>query len=432
MRDLEPHELDHTLRTTAREFELSGSIGPDGQSTLPERLADDETLAWLREARGKDPLAESLERWLLRLREHAECAPRRRKLGEALNTTLHPVREPESGLRTLGDLLRTALARPAERAALLRSFFGAAGGLSEQVKRLWEERAQFAERVGASLASFEVASPAVLPAARDFLSQTRDAYQTLGIDGGERLLTLALAEDAHEGWPSRLSSRSVAALLPEPEWFEGLRLAPFSLPEAHGAASFARAFGAVGRALADAAAARRTPFVMTRDVFDAQRENMGALLSLLPTSRAFATRRLGLGAGSATDHVRSLSRTALVSARTAAFRVLLRELLLGGSRSLQQNFGELAELAFGFELPLPVAGAFIRARPRDTQRFAALLQASRTTSALIERHDEDWFRNPRAIRELRAELEQPLPPGPDAEALSAGGRALQAGLEAKL
>lgn len=429
MRDPEPFELDRALKAAARDVERSPSANDSATFSLPAQLTDEETLAWLRDARGKEPLAEPLERWLLRVREQAECAPRRAELRRALFMTVHPVTEPEQGLRTLADLLRSALSRPAERAPLLRSFFGASAPLSELVLRLWDERQRFAEGVGVSLDSFEVASPAILPAARQFLVRTQDAYDTLEVRDENRLLGIALARDAHDGWPARLTPRTLSAFLAEPEWFEGLRIGPLSLPEAFGAASFVRALGTLGRALSDASNARRSPFVLARDVFDEQRESTGALLSGLPLSPAFATRRLGLGSAAVPDHVRSLTQAALVNARVAAFRVLLRELLLAGPSKLRQSFGETSEAALGFELPIHVAGAFLRARPRDSQRFAGILQASVRARSLLERHDQDWFRNPRAIRELRAELAEPVSQPLDEQALNAGTEAFASLLE---
>jgi len=70
-----------------------------------------------------------------------------------------------------------------------------------------------------------------------------------------------------------------------------------------------------------------------------------------------------------------------------------------------------------------VAGAFIRVSPRDSQRFAGALLAARRHESLVQAHDEDWFRNPRAIAELRAELGEPAPQLPDTETLAQGARA---------
>ncbi len=116
----------------------------------------------------------------------------------------------------------------------------------------------------------------------------------------------------------------------------------------------------------------------------------------------------------------------LADLRVAAFRVLLRELLSGGKKRLDDELPELSDRALGFELPASVAGVFIRVRPRDSQRFAGALLAASRHETLLQTHDEDWFRNPRAIAELRAELGEPVLTSLSAEALSAGAQAAQA------
>jgi hypothetical protein len=50
----------------------------------------------------------------------------------------------------------------------------------------------------------------------------------------------------------------------------------------------------------------------------------------------------------------------------------------------------------------------------------------------LQAHDEDWFRNPRAIAEVRAELSEPMSNSLSAEALSAGQAAALARIEALL
>ncbi len=429
MRELEPLSLDRMLRDAARDIDRRTATREPLSETLPKVLFDEETLAWLRELRGKDPLAEALERWLLRIREHVQLETRRAELARAYRVQLHAVVEPEQTRLPLSDLLSLSLARPRQRAAYLRSYLASAADLAELVSRLWEERQVFAEQLGVSLDSFELASAALAPTARTFLAETRAAYETLDVSDPERLVTVLLAESAEQGWPAHLSLRTVSELLPDPLWLAGLRLRPFSLPVARGGSSFLLALAGLGRAVADAASAQRSPFVLARDVFDLERQRVGALLALLPISATFTTRRLGAGSSHARDHLRALARAALVDARVAAFRVLLRELLASGSGAVRRELAELSHGALGFELPREVAGAFIRVRPRDSQRFAGLLLAVSRQEALVEAHDDDWFRNPRAIREIRAELDEPRASSPSAEALSAGVRAFRAQVE---
>jgi hypothetical protein len=75
---------------------------------------------------------------------------------------------------------------------------------------------------------------------------------------------------------------------------------------------------------------------------------------------------------------------------------------------------------------------FIRVRPRDSQHFAGALLAASRHETLLQTHDEDWFRNPRAITELRAELNEPALTPLSAETLSLGAAAARARVEALL
>jgi hypothetical protein len=432
MRELEPLSFDRALRDASRELARRKLNGEALHDALSPQLLDEETLHWLRESRAKDPLAGSLELWLLRLREEAHFGPLRAELGRAHRIALHTITEPERTRLPLSEMLRLALARPRERAAYLRGYFAAAAELGGEVRRLWEQRQVFAEGLGASLDSFEVASGALLPAAHAFIADTRGAFDSLGIREPAELVTCALAEAAQEGWPARLAPRTVLDLLGDPQWQHGLRVRPFAVPQALGAGSFLLALAQAGRALSDAAGALGSPFVLATDVFDLRRNGLGALLGLLPLSPAFASKRLGVSANRVRDQQRALARAALADTRVAAFRVALRPLLARGSKALESELPELSHTALGFELPAAVAGVFIRVRPRDSQRFAGALLAAARHERLVQTHDEDWFRNPRAIAELRAELAEPAGAEPSAAALAAGAAALQARLLALL
>jgi len=432
MRELEPLSFDRALRDAARELERRAKTGEPCEDALADFLVDEETLHWLRETRNKDPLAAPLLLWLLRLREQAELGSRRAELARAHRDQPHPISEPEQARRTLSELLRLSMTRPRERAAYLRGYFASSAALAERVLRLWEERQLFAERLRAPLASFEVASEAIVPAARAFLASSRSAFETLQIREPAELISRLLAESASEGWPAHLSQRSTLELLGDRALFHGLRVRPFALPEARGAGSFLLALSHAGRAISDAASAQRSPFVLATDVFDLRRNTFGALLGTLPLSPAFATRRLGLGASRVRDQQRALARAVLADLHVAAFRVLLRELLLSGKKTLRSELPELSCNALGFELPEAAVGVFVRVRPRDAQRFAGALLAASRHETLVQTHDEDWFRNPRAIAELRAELSEPEKAALDAQTLSAGAQAAEQRLLALL
>ena len=130
-------------------------------------------------------------------------------------------------------------------------------------------------------------------------------------------------------------------------------------------------------------------------------------------------------------HERTLAQVLLLSARLAALRVLLRDVEGQGARAYRNAFLELGHQALGFDLPATFAGALF-VRPRAQAEFSGLLSALRENQKLIERHDEDWFRNPRAIAELRAELDSPATFELDEAALTHGGDALLSWANEKL
>src|SRR4051812_28730085 len=234
MPELEPLSFDRALREAARELERRKKTGEPSEDALPAFLKDEESLHWLRELRNKDPLAASLESWLLRLLEQAEFGTRRAELARTHRAEPHPIAEPEQARRTLSELLHLSLTHRRERAAYLRGYFASSPATAEQVLRLWEARQLFAERVRAPLDSFEVASDAIAAAARAFLASSGAAFETLGIREPSQLLSTLLAEGASEGWPARLSQRTTLELLGAEPLFHGLRLRPFAVPEARG------------------------------------------------------------------------------------------------------------------------------------------------------------------------------------------------------
>ena len=66
-------------------------------------------------------------------------------------------------------------------------------------------------------------------------------------------------------------------------------------------------------------------------------------------------------------------------------------------------FEELSQRCLGEPLPPRAAGSLFRLHADDGQRFAGLLLAAELADTLTRTHDDDWFRNPRAAEELRAE-----------------------------
>jgi len=230
---------------------------------------------------------------------------------------------------------------------------------------------------------------------------------------------------------STSSRRSLHDLLGSTDWLSGLRLEAMELPAALSAASFLRGLLRLGAAWSDALAPSAQPFCIARDPFGLSRATYGALFAGIALSPVFLQRQLGLGKARATGHNRALAQSALLFTRQLALRVLQAEAALSGPQALRESFLEHATLTFGFEASPSAAGLFFRPRLGDAQRFAGVLLAALQADELSDEHDEDWFRNPRAIEQLRSEARTPPVTTCTAEQLRSGSRALIRALTAR-
>jgi len=78
------------------------------------------------------------------------------------------------------------------------------------------------------------------------------------------------------------------------------------------------------------------------------------------------------------------------------------------------------------------AGALFRPHADDQQRFAGLLLAGAEAARMREHHEEDWYRNPRAVEQLRDEAHLSPERTTTEAALTAGANAAYAELSAML
>jgi hypothetical protein len=211
--------------------------------------------------------------------------------------------------------------------------------------------------------------------------------------------------------------------LREGRWAEHAVGAAAPLP-ALGAASFLRGLWRFGATLAASFAGARGPFVLGHDPYGLDRATFGALFAGLPGSESFARRELGVSPAASSDHRRTLAQVLLVASREAALRVLLRAPALEGRKQLEQSYSELTHAALGVELPRAAFGVLFTPRPGDAQRFAGILLAADLDAHLIEAHDDDWYRNPRAVEDLRETARLPAKVVAEPEALERGAKRL--------
>jgi hypothetical protein len=269
-----------------------------------------------------------------------------------------------------------------------------------------------------------VAPSALDDAARTFLTETRDLAVAVRREserkaGAEsRMGTFAAAvveatgRAAPEGWPARLTMRTLVATLGTSEDLgRGLRIDP-ALPEAVGAASFARALESFGLAYRRAAAvASSLPFAIAVDPYFVDAHRFGFAFGALPTMAVYHRRGLGLGVVKAAEQARTLAKCALLRARSVAATSLLAR---DAARPDRRRFQELMHDVYGEEVPQALSGAFPRDLGDAHERLQALLTTLAFTTELRDRFEEDWFRNPHAWRSLRARASGPAR-GPDEE-----------------
>lgn len=301
--------------------------------------------------------------------------------------------------------------------------------LRDPVRRHAERRAAAAHQLGVPLDAIELPAPApAIDAAAARLVEETAAFAER-FAPWDRGLAAAMARSAASGWPARLSPRWVLSVLAGTELGRGGSIEGARLPAVLGATSFARGLAAFGEAFGEAAGPRAAPFALARPPVDLRPMRLGALFGLLAGEEVFARRTLDLGRGAARDHARSFARAFGAQARLAAAAVRTRASLLPPRDDLDDRFCEETARAWGEPLPPELAGVLPRIGEEAPARFAAALLAALDRARLIERFDEDWYRNPRSAEALRALAAEP-PPDVTGELLLEGAAALGRALAA--
>lgn len=263
-----------------------------------------------------------------------------------------------------------------------------------------------------SPAELHEAAWCILHAASDLLAALRRESHGRSHGGSAGPLALwvqdGLALDATEGWPARLSLR----------WLEDCfremargAIVSRTLPSIAGAATFSRALYRFGRALREDQPSA-LPFSIARDPFHLEGHRFGFAFGMLPATRLFHRRVLGLSDRIAGLQARALARTAFHEAVWVAARWLLTD---DARNAPLERWDEVTLAVFGEPIDRLFVGAWPNPDGDEASRLDALLSAPALTKLLIARFDEDWFHNPEAARWIRGRASGPsrAPPGDD-------------------
>lgn len=355
-----------------------------------------------------EPLREPLRRWVYRLGEERVNQAALTEVARSRYIEQHTLLTPRSGDFSLSEMLERALTERGKRAPWLGAFIQHAGTASGQMVTLWQRRGEFARRLGfESPHAIEASVDDAAGVAQGLAARLRERVAAAEIGSPQSWLDAALGEDVRATWPARLNGPRLLDYFRDGALFRGLDLQPRRLPSAVGAASFLLGFGKLGSAWFEAQVPTDQPFCIARDPYRLDEHVASYLFALLPQNPSFLARKLDVGRDGLVDARRRLAQIWALELAASALRVRLRAAAFDSESRLRETYEELAELDLGLRLPRQLAGVLFRLRSEDEQRLLGLLLAAQRAVQLTEAHDEDWFRNPRAIEQLRAEAQLP-------------------------
>ncbi len=427
---LDPLRVDRELSLLARRWvryrrRLRQGEGFDDAPFASSSVAGRTAFTAVSELPDEDPLKVPLGRWIYRLAEQRINQGALVEQCRSWREQRHAVDVPERGRFSLAELLARALADRPRRRAWADQLVRLGAEHTAATARLWERRQEIARRLGLeSPDPIERACLGLETAASRWLAATDALAAEFRAPSLADFLTTALAEDASEGWPARTGLRPLLELLNEHDLFRSLAIDAGPLPEPISGSSYLRAFARIGAAWVDATAPRDQPFVIAHDPYGLRRRTVGALFALLALNPAFLRRKLGLGRDRLRDQRRALARAVLLHSRSCALRLLLREAALASGSRFGAEYESLLMRVHGIGAPPAAAGVVFRLRVDDDQRFSGLLLGQAEQERLVDAHDEDWFRNPRAVDQLRSEAQRSPVPTTTLEDLGEGQAAL--------
>jgi hypothetical protein len=341
----------------------------------------------------------------LKARESAALLPGALGEEDLGDREVHTYREALAGI--------VAAPHEAGAAAALRRAGELAAPVAAVRKERQERRFEVARRLGlghpwalSSSAEVDVGAlarallDATEPLAMELLARARKASGRVGAGAGDdgpwrasSAIQLALGRAAREGWPAYLGSRwlddAFKALAPR-----GVDAGTFAEPQ--GSASFLRAAVAWGSAWRASGAPRSMPFAIARDPYPVPAVRFGYAIASAVALPAFQKRMLELPQRVAAAQARVLGTTSFFHARTVAARAWLASV----ETREPSLFEEVTSRVFGAPLPAAMRDAWPAPRVDEPARLLGLLGTRAFVRDLVERFDDDWFRNPKAGQHL--------------------------------
>jgi hypothetical protein len=430
MLSLDPFALDRSIADTARLHArfleaVAGGGGEEHAFELLPASISRATLTELTEHSASDPIAAAAARWVSHLLLEHAAIPTRLAVAHALHHERQPLEAPERGQWAPAQVIEKLLADGPRREGWLSALASVGEELGARRLAWFESLNEKRRELGLAQAPAE--SERALSAGAEFLGATRDAEREFRFKSFAELVERGLGSGVPGNWPSPLSPRKLGDWFRETRLLDGLSPRIGRLPRALGAASALRALALFGSAVHEAGASRRRPFVVAHDPDGLRARRFGALFALLPLHASFAGRRLDVDRSRFEEYRRAIAGVVLIAARLSVVRARLSHAARDGGTAYRRCFREDVADALGFELSPRLAGALL-VDEQGERTLSALFAAALEDRLLTERHDEDWFRNPRCIEELRGELESPPERAPDPDAVERGARQLAASL----
>jgi hypothetical protein len=300
------------------------------------------------------------------------------------------------------------------REAIAGAVAASAGDAAGKARELWSRRAEVAYRLGTDdadgpLSPLSEGASSLSAVAERALVSTDAIFAQVSRAAGSSwasVLGLGTARDDDLPWPRVLSVSSIAELFRgESGWLAVHDLALGDMPTPVAGSSFTRALARFGARWADAAASREVALPLASVPHGLARFRIGALVAGLLANEAFLGKTLGFSRTEAERARRSQARIALVAFRLSAARVLVRRAAYAGdSHATAEVAREAFGRALGRDYPPELALVLPVLRARDPARLLAFGEGARLGIDLVARHDDDWFRNPRAVFDLRDRL----------------------------